>query len=135
MHESGGGCDICAHDAETTCQDNTTEARKLLHTINHLDGRTGLEIPCQILCGSKARTIRERDFHRLPTYGSGSHFPLGFWRALGRQMRNQGLLSEDVRPFAQRAGSYTSIQVSEEGTAFLKDSSATFVTARRVASG
>jgi superfamily II DNA helicase RecQ len=130
--KESGGCDICAYEQELQEADASEEARLLLRTIQELDGKTGLDVPCQIVTGSRSRVMRDRQLDSLSTYGSGAGKPLKFWRALGRQLRNANLLEEDVQFFnGGRAHAYASVQVAPSGVDFLKDDSATFTVSQR----
>lgn len=94
-HEGGcGHCDNCV-DPPPDVVDLSVPAQKLLSCIYRTDQRFGLNHVIDVLRGSKAERVTRNGHHELSTYGIGKDFDEAFWRTLGRQLLQAGLVKQD----------------------------------------
>lgn len=64
--------------------DITDDAILLLQAVKETRGRFGLNLPVDVLRGSRNARITQQGFERLPCHGKGSHHPAEHWQAVGR---------------------------------------------------
>ena len=93
LKEDCGNCDNC----ETTFEqhDGTEDAQKLLSTVARLDWSYGLAHIVDILRGSKAQKITAAQ-QALSTHGIGADKSKQQWMSIGKELIQQGFLSQKV---------------------------------------
>ncbi|XP_071718043.1 uncharacterized protein [Rutidosis leptorrhynchoides] len=107
-----GNCDNCT-DAKVE-SDMSREAFLLIGCIQACGGYWGLNLPIDVLRGSRAKKIIENQFDNLPFHGLGKDFTANWWKTLGSQLISYGYLVETVKEFAR------TVSVSPEGAKFLR---------------
>jgi len=93
--------------------DYTVQARKFLSCVKRTGEFFGASHIVDVLTGSRAKKVLERDHHLLSTYDIGKEFSRKQWMALSRQFIHLGLLKQDF-------DAYGSLKITERGYAVLK---------------
>ncbi|KAJ4817025.1 ATP-dependent DNA helicase recQ [Rhynchospora pubera] len=106
-----GNCDNCTGPKRE--RDLSRESFLLLSCIKSCGGRFGLNMPIDVLRGSRAKKIIENNFDKLPMHGLGKDNSSNWWKALGGLLLAHGFLNETIRD------SYRFISVSPKGLQFL----------------
>ncbi|KAK7301998.1 hypothetical protein RJT34_12875 [Clitoria ternatea] len=106
-----GNCDNCKILRKE--RDLSREAFLLMACIHSCRGRWGLNMPIDVLRGSRAKKILDARFDILPLHGLGKSYPANWWKALGHQLISQGYLKEIVTDV------YKTVSVSSKGEQFL----------------
>ncbi|KAG6595478.1 hypothetical protein SDJN03_12031, partial [Cucurbita argyrosperma subsp. sororia] len=106
-----GNCDNCIVSKKE--RDMSKEAFLLLATIQSCRGKWGLNMPVDILRGSRAKKILDAQFDKLPLHGLGREYSSNWWKALASQLISQGYLTENIRDV------YRTISISAKGEKFL----------------
>ncbi|KHN18629.1 uncharacterized protein LOC114396797 [Glycine soja] len=109
-----GNCDNCKISRKE--RDMSREAFLLMACIHSCRGIWGLNMPIDVLRGSRAKKILDVQFDKLPLHGLGKNYPANWWKALGHQLISQGYLKEIV------SDRYRTISVSSKGEQFLASS-------------
>ncbi|XP_027334856.1 uncharacterized protein LOC113849276 isoform X2 [Abrus precatorius] len=109
-----GNCDNCKVSKKE--RDLSREAFLLMACIHSCNGKWGLNMPIDILRGSRAKKILDAQFDKLPVHGLGKTYPANWWKALGHQLISQGYLKEIVSEM------YRTISVNSKGEQFLASS-------------
>ncbi|XP_061344896.1 uncharacterized protein LOC133290798 [Gastrolobium bilobum] len=109
-----GNCDNCTVSKKE--RDMSREAFLLMACIHSCNGKWGLNMPVDILRGSRAKKILDAQFDKLPLHGLGKTYPANWWKALGHQLISQGYLKETISDV------YRTISVSSKGEQFLASS-------------
>ncbi|KAK7387319.1 hypothetical protein VNO78_28037 [Psophocarpus tetragonolobus] len=109
-----GNCDNCKGSKKE--RDMSREAFLLMACIHSCGGRWGLNMPIDVLRGSRAKKILDSQFDQLPLHGHGKNYPANWWKALGHQLISQGYLKEFVSDI------YRTISVGSKGEQFLASS-------------
>ncbi|BAM03519.1 ATP-dependent DNA helicase RecQ [Phycisphaera mikurensis NBRC 102666] len=86
-----GHCDNCVNPPKT--RDVTQDARKLLSAIARTGQRYGLSYVFDVLRGSRAAKVLEREHDGLSVHGIGKDQPVGHWRALAEHLVQEGHLA------------------------------------------
>ncbi|KAI3787971.1 hypothetical protein L2E82_00509 [Cichorium intybus] len=107
-----GNCDNCTNLKEEN--DMSREAFLLMGCIQACGGYWGLNLPIDVLRGSRAKKITEKQFDNLPYHGLGKDFSANWWKTLGFQLISFGYLVETVKD------TYRTVSVSQEGQKFLR---------------
>ncbi|MEO6786178.1 MAG: RQC domain-containing protein, partial [Chthoniobacteraceae bacterium] len=101
--------------------DGTVAAQKLLSSVWRArdagwkkDASFGMMHHVEVLTGANTERIRKWGHDKLSTYGIGKEHSRPEWGAIGRELLRLGLLRA-------AAGEFQTIEVSEEGLAFLKE--------------
>ncbi|GAU18592.1 hypothetical protein TSUD_124230 [Trifolium subterraneum] len=89
-----GNCDNCTVSKKE--RDLSREAFLLMACIHSCKGRWGLNMPIDILRGSRAKKIIDAQYDRLPLHGIGKTYQANWWKALGHQLISLGYLKEIV---------------------------------------
>ncbi|XP_077236964.1 uncharacterized protein LOC143878578 isoform X2 [Tasmannia lanceolata] len=110
-----GNCDNCTSSKKE--RDMSTEAFLLLTCIQSCGGRWGLNMPIDVLRGSRSRKILDSHFDQLPSHGLGKVYSSNWWKALADQLIAYGYLKETVQDI------YRTVSVSPTGVEFLSTSS------------
>ncbi|PON69537.1 DNA helicase, ATP-dependent [Parasponia andersonii] len=106
-----GNCDNCIRSKKE--RDMSKEAFLLLACVRSCRGRWGLNMPVDILRGSRAKKVLDAQLDRLPLHGLGKDYSANWWKALGYQLISSGYLTETVSDV------YKFISVSPQGEQFL----------------
>ena len=101
-----GSCDICTDESST--EDFTVDAQKLLSAIARTGERFGAGHIVDIVKGSDTEKIRERSHNRLPTFGVGRGKPKKHWQQVLNDLLNRGALR-------QEGGRYPTLSMTEAG--------------------
>ncbi|KAG4387360.1 hypothetical protein AAZX31_11G210000 [Glycine max] len=109
-----GNCDNCKISRKE--RDMSREAFLLMACIHSCRGGWGLNMPIDVLRGSRSKKILDVQFDKLPLHGLGKNYPANWWKALGYQLISQGYLKEIL------SGIYRTISVSSKGEQFLASS-------------
>ncbi|MFS7903155.1 putative DNA helicase [Helianthus anomalus] len=107
-----GNCDNCTNAKEES--DMSREAFLLMGCIQACGGYWGLNLPIDVLRGSRAKKITENQFDNLPFHGLGKDFSVNWWKSLGFQLISFGYLVETVKD------TYRTVSVGPEGAKFLR---------------
>jgi ATP-dependent DNA helicase RecQ len=110
-----GQCDNCTRE-EKVLVDITVPAQKFLSCVKRTGELFGASHIINVLRGSRAKSVLERRHDRLSTYNIGTEFSQQQWRHLGRQLVQQGLLTQDME--------YGSLKLTAEGWAVLNGAQA-----------
>ncbi|KGN53928.2 uncharacterized protein LOC101222028 [Cucumis sativus] len=106
-----GNCDNCIVSKKE--RDMSKEAFLLLACIQSCRGKWGLNMPVDILRGSRAKKILDTQFDKLPLHGLGKEYSSNWWKALASQLISNGYLTENIRDV------YRTIGISAKGEQFL----------------
>ncbi|MED6216776.1 hypothetical protein PIB30_011103 [Stylosanthes scabra] len=109
-----GHCDNCTVSKKE--RDMSREAFLLMACIHSCKGNWGLNMPIDVLRGSRAKKILDAQFDKLPLHGLGKTYTPNWWKALGHQLIAHGYLKETVSDV------YRFISVSLKGEQFLSSS-------------
>ncbi|XP_052181921.1 uncharacterized protein LOC127794709 isoform X2 [Diospyros lotus] len=109
-----GTCDNCTTSQKKS--DMCREAFLLMACIRSCRGNWGLNMPVDILRGSRSKKILDAQFDKLPFHGLGKELSANWWKALGYQLISHGYLSETVKDV------YNFVCVSPKGLQFLSSS-------------
>ncbi len=88
-----GHCDHCTNPPQGF--DGTQWAQMALSACKRCEESIGMTMLIDVLRGSQRHEIRERNFHRIKTYGAGKELSYREWLQYITQMINQGLLEID----------------------------------------
>ncbi len=92
-HEPCGRCDNCR--TPPLKFDGTIECQKALSAIVRSGEQLTMDLLINVLRGSGAREIYEKELHTIKTYGAGRDIPYLNWKSYITQMVNQGLVRID----------------------------------------
>ena len=101
-----GQCDNCTRE-EKALSDITVPAQKFLSCVKRTGELFGTNHIINVLRGSQAKSVLERNHHLLSTYNIGTEFSQQQWRHLARQLVQQGLLAQDMN--------YGSLKLTADG--------------------
>ncbi|XP_042514697.1 probable ATP-dependent DNA helicase RecQ [Macadamia integrifolia] len=111
-NDNCGSCDNCTNSKME--RDMSREAYLLLSSVQSCGGRWGLNMPIDILRGSRSKKVRDFQCDKLPLHGLGKDHLSNWWKALADQLIAHGYLTETFRDI------YKSVSVSKKGVQFLK---------------
>lgn len=94
--EDCGNCDNCQHPREE--HEGTEDAQKLLSTVARMERSFGLGHCVDILRGSQSQKINAGQ-RALSTYGIGADKSKNHWMSIGKELIQQGLLTQTVGKF------------------------------------
>ncbi|PRQ34890.1 putative DNA helicase [Rosa chinensis] len=106
-----GNCDNCISSKKE--RDMSREAFLLMACIQSCRGKWGLNMPVDILRGSRAKKILDAQYDKLPLHGLGKEYSANWWKALAYQLISSGYLTETVSDI------YRTVSVSLKGEQFL----------------
>eukprot|EP00250_Pteridium_aquilinum_P034051 c6940_g1_i1 orf=115-2973(+) len=109
-----GNCDNCTRSSNVHKRDMSEEAHLLLSAVNLCGGRFGINMPIDVLRGSRVKKVLENKFDELPLYGLGSSKTSNWWKSLGDELLADGYLMETRRDI------YRFISVGAVGKKFLQ---------------
>lgn len=107
-----GNCDNCLTERKE--RDMSKEAYLLMACIQSCRGSWGLNMPIDVLRGSRAKKIVEAHFDTLPLHGLGKNYSSNWWKALAGQLMSRGYLMETMSDI------YRIVSVSAKGAEYLK---------------
>ncbi|XP_048227320.1 probable ATP-dependent DNA helicase RecQ [Ricinus communis] len=90
-----GNCDNCTVSKRE--RDLSKEAFLLLACIKSCRGNWGLNLPIDVLRGSRAKRILDMHFDKLPLHGLGKGYSSNWWKALANQLICHGYLMETIK--------------------------------------
>lgn len=85
-----GNCDVCLNPR--TKFDGTLIAQKALSAIARSKEEVAMTMLIDILRGSRNKTLLDKGYHELKTFGAGREFPPGEWMDYLLQLLNGGIL-------------------------------------------
>ncbi|XP_011080608.1 uncharacterized protein LOC105163818 [Sesamum indicum] len=106
-----GTCDNCTNSKQES--DMSREAFLLMACIQSCQGHWGLNLPVDVLRGSKSKKVLDGKFDKLPFHGLGKDKPANWWKALAYQLISQDYLVETFRDI------YKTVRVGPRGMQFL----------------
>ncbi|CAL9099341.1 unnamed protein product [Musa textilis] len=106
-----GNCDNCTHAKRQ--RDLSRECFLLLSCISSCGGRWGINMPIDILRGSRSKKIVGNNFDNLPLHGLGKDYSATWWKALAAQLIANGYLKENL------VDVYRTVSISPMGLQFL----------------
>lgn len=106
-----GNCDNCT--AVKNERDLSKESFLLLSCIKSCGGRWGLNLPIDVLRGSRAKKIVDNNYDKLQMHGRGKDYPPNWWKALGGLLIAHDYLKETVHD------TFRCVSVSPKGLKFL----------------
>lgn len=109
--ERCGYCDNCTSSRKET--DMSREAFLLMACIKSCGGRWGLNMPVDVLRGSRSKKVIDAQYDKLPFHGLGKEVSANWWKTLASQLISFGYLTESVKDV------YVTISVSPKGVQFL----------------
>ncbi|KAM7460393.1 hypothetical protein LguiB_036250 [Lonicera macranthoides] len=86
--EKCGNCDNCTSSKEET--DMSREAFLLMACIKSCGGHWGLNLPVDVLRGSRAKKICDAQFDKLPFHGLGKELSANWWKSLAYHVSPKG---------------------------------------------
>lgn len=117
-----GMCDNClTEDADV--QDFTVQAQKFLSCIVRTDERFGAYHIADVLRGSKAKKILEKNHDELSTYDIGTEWPKDQWIQLSKLLLRQG--------YIKKGEEYGGLKLEKQAHAVLKGQEKVFGTLDR----
>ncbi|VAH42145.1 unnamed protein product [Triticum turgidum subsp. durum] len=108
-----GNCDNCTGTKNE--RDLSKESFLLLSCVKSCGGRWGLNMPVDVLRGSRVKKILEKNYDKLPMHAMGKDYPPNWWKALGSLLMAHGYLKETV------SDGFRLVSVSPKGVKFLSD--------------
>ncbi|KAG5512705.1 hypothetical protein RHGRI_038886 [Rhododendron griersonianum] len=113
-------CDNCTTSRKES--DMSREAFLLISSIRSCGGNWGLNMPIDVLRGSRSKKIINAQFDKLPLHGLGKELSANWWKALAYQLISHesamcaGYLTETIRD------TFKIVSVSPKGLQFLSSS-------------
>lgn len=111
-----GKCDNCTRSKSE--RDLSRETLMLLSCIQSCGGRWGLNMPIDILRGSRSKKILDNNFDKLPLHGLGKGYSANWWKALAGLLIAHDYLKENTQDI------YTTVSVGPKGKKFLSSANA-----------
>ncbi|XP_047322421.1 ATP-dependent DNA helicase RecQ-like [Impatiens glandulifera] len=112
--EKCGNCDNCIVSKKE--RDMSKEAFLLMVCVRSCGGNWGLNMPIDVLRGSRSKKIVDAQFDKLPYHGHGKDLSADWWKELGHLLIVHGYLKETVKDI------YRMVSVSPKGSQFLNSS-------------
>ncbi|KAK9688753.1 hypothetical protein RND81_09G008700 [Saponaria officinalis] len=113
-----GNCDNCTTTRKE--RDLSREAFLLMTCIKSCRGNWGLNMPIDVLRGSRSKRIVEAQYDRLPLHGLGKAYSSNWWKALGSLLISQGYLKETISDV------YRFVSVGVKGAEYLSSARADY---------
>uniref|UniRef100_A0A7M4DYG0 DNA 3'-5' helicase n=1 Tax=Crocodylus porosus TaxID=8502 RepID=A0A7M4DYG0_CROPO len=86
-------CITAADKTESNLQDFGQQACQLMSAVSALDEKFGTGVPILFLRGSNSQRLPDK-YRAHTLFGCGKHWPENWWKALGRELINEGFLKE-----------------------------------------
>lgn len=109
--ENCGRCDNCTSESKELV-DITIPAQKFLSCVRRTGEMFGTTHIINVLRGSQAKSVTQRNHHTISTYGIGTEFSQRQWKHLARQLQQLKLLTQDIE--------YGSLKITPAGWAVLQ---------------
>ncbi|KAJ0075745.1 hypothetical protein Patl1_35065 [Pistacia atlantica] len=106
-----GNCDNCTILKRE--RDMSKESYILMACIQACGGNWGLNMPIDVLRGSRSKKVLDALFDKLPLHGLGRDHSSNWWKALAYQLISSGYLMETVKDI------YRTVSVSQKGKQYL----------------
>lgn len=90
LEDDCGNCDVCKNPPEVI--EGKVIAQKALSALYRTNFQVGINTCINILRGSKAIDIYEKDYHQLKTYGVGAEYSFNDWQHYITQLINMGAI-------------------------------------------
>lgn len=113
-----GNCDNCTNTKKE--RNISREAFLLLSCVHSCGSRWGLNMPIDVLRGSRSRKIIDNHFDKLSSHGIGKEYSSNWWKSLGDQLIVSGYLKATVQDI------YITVSVSPTGMNFLRASTSEY---------
>lgn len=110
--EKCGNCDNCMVSKRE--RDMSKESFLLMSCIQSCEGNWGLNMPVDVLRGSRAKKILNAHFDKLPFHGLGKDYSSNWWKSLAYQLISHGYLMETFRD------TYKFVRVSPKGKQYIQ---------------
>ncbi|XP_051141552.1 uncharacterized protein LOC127258666 isoform X2 [Andrographis paniculata] len=110
-----GACDNCTSSRKES--DMSRMAFLLMACIRSCGGSWGLNLPVDVLRGSRSKKIIDANFNKLPFHGLGKEMPANWWKALAYQLISQDYLLETFQDV------YKTVRLGPKGVQFLNSCS------------
>ncbi|KAL0458980.1 UNVERIFIED_CONTAM: putative ATP-dependent DNA helicase RecQ [Sesamum latifolium] len=91
-----GTCDNCTNSKQES--DMSREAFLLMACIQSCRGNWGLNLPVDVLRGSRSKKVLDGQFDKLPFHGLGKDMPANWWKALAYQLISHGFKKSIIIP-------------------------------------
>ena len=89
-----GNCDNCR--SKRSLIDGTILAQKALSAISRVKGKESIPAVIDVLRGAKTKSMYDKGYHLLPTYGKGADLKPEQWRDYLIQLINLGLIEQAI---------------------------------------
>eukprot|EP00898_Chlorokybus_atmophyticus_P005613 jgi/Chlat1/6052/Chrsp4S06211 len=110
-----GRCRNCERQNSGTGQKNyAMDAKLLLEAVQQTGNAFGMNLPIDVLRGSRQKKLVERAFDKLPVHGAGKQHSTDWWKCFSDMLMHNGLLEEQLRD------QYKLVRVSQKGFKFLR---------------
>ncbi|GAB4836644.1 hypothetical protein Ancab_039534 [Ancistrocladus abbreviatus] len=106
-----GNCDNCT--TTLRMRDMSREAFLLMACVQSCGGKWGLNMPIDVLRGSRSKKVLDAQFDKLALHGLGKDYSSHWWKALACQLISKGYLKEMVTDI------YRTVSVSVKGAQHL----------------
>ncbi|CAI9107204.1 OLC1v1006509C2 [Oldenlandia corymbosa var. corymbosa] len=106
-----GNCDNCTSSKKEN--DMAREAFLLMGCMRSCRGKWGLNMPIDVLRGSRSKKILEAQLDKLPFHGLGKEITADWWKSLGDQLISNGYLIEKYDSM------YRNVSLTAKGLQFL----------------
>ncbi|EHA8590722.1 ATP-dependent DNA helicase [Cocos nucifera] len=110
-----GNCDNCTGSKKE--RDLSRESFLLLSCVRSCGGRWGLNMPIDVLRGSRSRKILDNNFDKLSLHGLGKDHSATWWKALAALLIADDYLKENIQD------SYRLVSISPRGLQFVHSAS------------
>lgn len=109
--ETCGNCDNCMV-SKREC-DVSRESYLLMTSIQACGGYWGLNMPIDVLRGSRSKKVVDAQFDKLLLHGLGKDHSSNWWKKLAYQLISYGYLTETIKDV------YRTVSVSQQGKQYL----------------
>ncbi|KAL5759023.1 hypothetical protein ACOSP7_021634 [Xanthoceras sorbifolium] len=106
-----GNCDNCMVSKRE--RDMSRESFLLMTCIKSCGGHWGLNLPIDVLRGSRSKKVLDAQFDKLPLHGLGKDYTSNWWKELAYQLISHGYLVETIKDI------YRTVSVSQKGERYL----------------
>lgn len=109
--ENCGCCDNCTSESKESV-DITIPAQKFLSCVRRTGELFGTNHIINVLRGSQAKSVIQRNHHTISTYNIGTEFSQRQWKHVARQLQQLKLMTQDIE--------YGSLKITPAGWAVLQ---------------
>ncbi|KAL0370905.1 UNVERIFIED_CONTAM: ATP-dependent DNA helicase RecQ [Sesamum angustifolium] len=111
-----GTCDNCTNSKQEG--DMSREAFLLMACIQSCGGNWGLNLPIDVLRGSRSKKVLDGQFDKLPFHGLGKDMPANWWKALAHQLISQGFKKPIIIPASEFLDPESPVTLKKSGAYF-----------------